>query len=193
MERTALKEWAVIVDALARGDICALIRKGGLREHRAGFSVRHDQFLFYPTFFHENPDELAPALRPRLSASNVRPPQGRIFISLMARVAHVWRVTDLQKLHAIDGMHGLAWQAVESRFNYRNNPVVHVVAVEMFGLPDPVSLPDLRRYQGCVSWVELDIGLDISEARHLHPKARITERIAQLRAALGEPEAADAV
>lgn len=52
-ERTALKEWAVLVDAMARGDIIAMVRKGGIREQRPGFSVRHDRFVFYPTFFHE--------------------------------------------------------------------------------------------------------------------------------------------
>ena len=40
MERTALKEWSVVVDALARGAVIALVRKGGIREQRAGFVVR---------------------------------------------------------------------------------------------------------------------------------------------------------
>ena len=30
LERTALKEWAVLCDAMARGDIIAMVRKGGI-------------------------------------------------------------------------------------------------------------------------------------------------------------------
>ena len=62
-ERTALKEWAVLVDAMARGDIIAMVRKGGIREQRSGFAVRHERFVFYPTLFHENAHELAPRFR----------------------------------------------------------------------------------------------------------------------------------
>src|SRR4051812_31992000 len=83
-ERTALKEWAVLVDAMAGGEIIAMVRKGGIREQRAGFSVRHDRFVFYPTFFHEKTDELAPRFVDRLSqAESARPEPGVI------RIAHV--------------------------------------------------------------------------------------------------------
>ena len=77
LERTALKEWAVLCDAMARGDIVALVRKGGIREQRAGFGVRHDRFVFYPTFFHERDGELAPRFRDTLATSHAsQPPAG---------------------------------------------------------------------------------------------------------------------
>ena len=65
-ERTALKEWAVLVDAMARGEIIAMVRKGGIREQRAGFSVRHDRFLFYPTWCPEKSAELGLRFQARL-------------------------------------------------------------------------------------------------------------------------------
>ena len=78
-ERTALKEWAVLVDAMERGDIIAMVRKGGIRERRAGFDVRHDRFLLYPTFFHEKIAELAERFRPSLECVHAnRPPEGTI-------------------------------------------------------------------------------------------------------------------
>jgi hypothetical protein len=186
--RTALKEWKVLCDAFAEGELVAMVRKGGIREQRAGFAVRHDRFLLYPTFFHEKEAELAPRLLPRLaSAHGTRPEEGVVRIELVARVAAVWRVEALEPLRRIDDAHGLAWGAVESRFAYRGNPVVHVVAVRVERLRSPTEIAERRRYQGCVSWVELDDGIDVAGSTPVVGDATFAERTGRLRAALGDP------
>src|SRR5690242_21609115 len=101
-ERTALKEWAVLVDAMARGDIVAMIRKGGIREQRAGFDVRHDRFLLYPTYFHEKSAEVAERFHSHLHAAHaMRPEEGSIRLAYVADVAAVWKVDALEPLHEI--------------------------------------------------------------------------------------------
>jgi hypothetical protein len=190
-ERTALKEWAVLCGAMARGDIVALVRKGGIREQRKGFAVRHDRFLLYPTFFHERPEELAPRFRGGLATAHAaRPAGGTITLSLVADVAAVWRVTDLETLRAIEGEHGMAWDAVVSRFRYRGVPELRVVAVRVRSLAASVTLPEARRYAGCVSWVALDAPVDVAGARPVLDDAPFARRLAALRSALGEPEEA---
>ena len=184
-ERTALKEWAVLVDAMARGEIIAMIRKGGIREQRAGFSVRHDRFLLYPTFFHEKANELAPRFVSRLEASHARQPaEGTIRIEHVADVLGVWEVSSLDRLRAVDDAHGLAWNAVESRFHYKNRPGVQVVAVRVSRLPEAVIVPETRRYLGCVSWVELDDGIDVSNVTPVLDDASLLMRVAAIRNAL---------
>lgn len=186
-ERTALKEWAVLCDAMARGDIIAMVRKGGIRERRAGFAVRHDRFLLYPTFFHERLDELAPRFRDALTESQRgQPSPGTIRLSLVADVAAVWKVDELERLRAIEREHGLAWNAVESRFNYRGIPEVHVVAVRVSRLRQSVEVPERRRYAGCISWVELDEEIDIAAVVPAIPVDTFDGRLASLHAALGE-------
>lgn len=186
IERTALKEWAVLVDAMARGEIIAMIRKGGIREQRAGFSVRHDRFVLYPTFFHEKAKELAPRFVSDLEVSqSQRPAEGTIRIEYVANVLGVWGVSSLDSLHAIEGEHGLAWSAVESRFNYKNRPGVQVVAVRVARLLEGIVVPETRRYLGCVSWVELDEGIDVSNATPVLDDATLLMRVAALRNALG--------
>lgn len=189
-ERTALKEWAVLCAALERGDVLAMVRKGGIREQRAGFSVRHERFLLYPTYFHEKAVEVAERFVSRLSeAHEQRPPDGVVRLSLVASVAAVWRVEALEPLRQIGHEHGLAWGAVESRFHYRNRPVVQVVAVRVARLPRPVEVPEIRRYQGCVSWVALDHAVDVTGAQPVIADADFLPRLAALRAILGEPTA----
>ena len=188
VERVALKEWAVLVDAMARGDLIAMIRKGGIREHRAGFDVRHERFLLYPTFFHEKLNELDARFHPLLDAAHAnRPPEGTIELRYVANVAAVWQVTELERLRAINAEHGLTWGAVESRFRYRDDPRVHVVAVRIAKLATAVSLPEVRRYAGCVSWVKLDDAVDVSGATAVLDDAAFARRLDTLASALGQP------
>ena len=187
-ERTALKEWAVLCDAMADGEIVAMVRKGGIREQRAGFGVRHDRFLLYPTFFHEKGAELQPRFQARLDAAHERRPEpGTIRVALLATVAGVWAVDDLERLRAIEPAHGLAWPAVASRFHYKNRPGVQVVAVRVARLPRPAVVPEARRYLGCVSWVALDAPLDVRDAAPVLDDAAFARQVAALRDALGEP------
>jgi hypothetical protein len=187
-ERTALKEWSVLVDAMARGDVVAMVRKGGIREQRAGFQVRHDRFLLYPTYFHEKAVEVAPRLLATLDAAHARRPrEGIVRLEYVADVAAVWPVSDLERLRAIEGEHGLAWPAVESRFHYKNRPGVQVVAVRLSRLRDPVEVTEQRRYAGCVSWVELDDDVPVTGATPVLPDAELARRLASIARALGAP------
>ncbi|MDQ2766088.1 MAG: DUF1802 family protein [Gemmatimonadota bacterium] len=186
-ERVALKEWAVLVNAMARGELIAMIRKGGIREHRASFDVRHARFLLYPTFFHEKLNELAQRFHPTLGAAHAtRPPHEMIELRCVARVAAVWQVAELERLRAIEAEHGLTWGAVESRFNYRGDPRVHVVAVRIATLPSVVTLPEVRRYTGCVSWVKLDDDIDVAGAVPVIDEPSFDARLRALEHSLGE-------
>ena len=188
-ERTALKEWAVLVDAMARGDIVAMVRKGGIREKRAGFEVRHDRFLLYPTFFHENATDLAVRFHPMLaSAQGRRPAPGCVRITHLAESVAVWNVTDPALLPAIEHEHGLAPSAVLSRFHYRGSPSVRVVATRILALPKPAEIPEAKRYAGCVSWLELDADIDVSGAEAVLPEAWLMARVSALTDILGAPE-----
>ena len=52
--RFALKEWAVVVRALATGRQVILLRKGGIEEEPGEFRVEHAEFFLYPTFEHQH-------------------------------------------------------------------------------------------------------------------------------------------
>ena len=184
--RTALKEWAVLERGMGEGRIIAMVRKGGIRERRAGFVVRHERFLLYPTWFHEKEVELAERFRPKLGAAHSqRPPDGTIRIELVCDVAGIWKVDELARLDGIGGEHGLTPAAVASRFHYRNEPGVQVVAVRVSRLREPVEVPEIRRYLGCVSWVALDDAITTDDARPVVSEAEFTERLARLEQQLG--------
>ena len=63
MLQHALKEWAVICDALATGEQSILLRKGGIAEH---FALEQTKFWLYPTYTHQQETGLKPSAMERL-------------------------------------------------------------------------------------------------------------------------------
>lgn len=154
--RTALKEWAVMVDGLGCGDIIGIVRKGGLRDQRGGFQMRHSRFFLYPTRFHASVEQLSERFVPRLSRSHAAmAPHGFVRIEYVAQPAISWTVSDCRRLVAARHELALSESALQSRFNYRE-PGAEFHALRIERLITPVVIPDVRRYAGCVSWLELD-------------------------------------
>ncbi len=63
----AFKEWAVVCDALRKGEMIALLRKGGIREESGKFEVTDKEFFLLPTYEHQNANLLRPQYAERLS------------------------------------------------------------------------------------------------------------------------------
>ena len=153
--RQALKEWAVVEEAMAAGAVTMLLRKGGIHERQADFGVEHREFWIYPTGWHENRPDLAEHLHPFLDAV-AAPERGRIPFRVYAVVDDVFRIESPEALDRLEGMHPLSPPAAHYRFNYRNRPFVHALILRAYRRPEPVVLPETSRYEGCVSWVQLD-------------------------------------
>jgi len=188
-ERTALKEWAVMVDALGCGDIIAIVRKGGIRdrdESGVGFSLRHSRFVFYPTRFHQSTEQLSEGLVARLARSHAAMETGgMVRIEYVAHAAICFTVTDFARLAMARHELGLSESALEARFFYRR-PGLTLSALRVQRLRNPIVIPELRRYGGCVSWLELDdtIACDIDDVAPVMSEPEFQERLAELVAPL---------
>lgn len=164
VNNVALKEWAVVCNELAAGRQIVLLRKGGIREPSRGFSVEHREFFLFPTFLHENEEELVPRMRAALpDVARSAPPGGTLRLDLYATVETAFHVENLAPLRGLDGKHALAWPAVERRFHYRR-PGLHVIALRGYRLPRVLEIPYLFRYDGCRSWVTLENELPVMGA-----------------------------
>src|ERR1700722_10947138 len=63
--RTAFKEWAIVVDALGRGEQIVILRKGGKSEGAGSFKMEHSRFLLFPTLFHQQRDSVGDSAQSR--------------------------------------------------------------------------------------------------------------------------------
>ena len=184
--RTAFKEWAIVVDALARGQQILILRKGGLREGRDGFHVEHPEFLLFPTLFHQQRESVTDTARIRFDEISAHfPPAGTLRLEYFARVAE-WRLLEsLPAAGRLRGQHIWRDEVIAERFDWGRSREIHALAVRVFQLPAPVDLPMLPAYGGCKSWVELEEEIDVAKAWPVLDDAHFARHLEQFRAALG--------
>src|SRR3954463_1301114 len=103
MERVGFKEWALVCEALGRGEQSVLLRKGGIAEGRGGFGFRHDEFFLFPTFFHE---QLVKVRTPEAKIPAARP--GEIEIRYFAKLEAQKEITIWPHAAALESLHVLA-------------------------------------------------------------------------------------
>jgi hypothetical protein len=177
----AFKEWAVICRALAEGRQSLILRKGGIAEVGGEFRPEHEQFLLYPTFFHEqHRTGIKPDLLPLLEAAEAdRPPAGTIRFTHYAQVVLVRHATDLDSALAIDALHGWNEDTVRQRFHYRT-PGLYALGVWVYRLPQPVEVAERPEYAGCKTWVELDAPVPTDGAVRVLDAATIKHHLSEL-------------
>jgi hypothetical protein len=150
MESIGFKEWALVCEALGRGEQTVILRKGGIAERRAGFGFQHREFFLFPTFFHEQ------AERVRTPGAKIPPALlGEIEIRYHARVEAAAFVTDWDAVAALAPFHVLAAGVVRERFDYDETRGIHIAFVRVSRVSPAWRFPDERRYGGCRSWVKL--------------------------------------
>jgi hypothetical protein len=150
MESVGLKEWAIVCEALGRGEQSVMLRKGGIAEGRAGFAFRHPEFLLFPTFFHEQ------LVKTRLTGAEIpKEREGEIEIRFFAKVVVLKEVTSWEVIAALEPLHILQQSVVRERFDYDDRPGLHVALVRAFRLEPSWIFPSVPGYGGCRSWVTL--------------------------------------
>ena len=151
----AFKEWAVVVDALGRGEQTLVLRKGGIREQRGEFHVEHKQFWLFPTQFHEAEQSIIPSKRPALReiAAGARPQTA--LIQYFAIADPVIQITDAAQLGQLQGRHIWAENVLQQRFDFGRERGLHALIVRVYQLPRLVTVPILEAYGGCKSWLQL--------------------------------------
>lgn len=150
MESVGFKEWAIVCDALARGEQSIILRKGGIAEGRDGFAFKHAGFFFVPTWFHE---QLA---KTRLADREI-PPQreGEIEIRVFGKVEFTAVIDSWETALALEPFHIWQREVVRERFGYDDANRIHFAFVRAFRLSQPWIIADRPAYGGCRSWVKL--------------------------------------
>ena len=114
----AFKEWAVVVDALGRGEQVLILRKGGIREQRGQFEVDHREFWLFPTQYHEAERSIIPSKRPRLREITAAAPKDAVDIEYYAVAESVVQITSPETLKRLQGRHIWSEQILRERFQF---------------------------------------------------------------------------
>jgi hypothetical protein len=152
----ALKEWHVAGEAIARGDQVVTLRKGGIREK--AFAVPGTAFWLFPTWEHQRATELKRAWKGELARSNrERRTDGRIPIRCHCELTAAWELRDLDLLEGLDRWHPWTTEYAASRLAWRPGKPLTVLLLRAAALLEPFPIAPSDAYDGCRSWVELEV------------------------------------
>src|SRR5688572_21098658 len=117
--RTAFKEWAVVVDALGRGDQIIILRKGGISEGRSGFQPEHPEFLLFPTLFHQQRDLVIESAQRRYDAIVPDLPTAEhVVLKYWARLEESRQLADYAAAASLTGQHIWKPGVIRDRFEW---------------------------------------------------------------------------
>lgn len=177
MQSVGFKEWALVCEALGRGEQTVLLRKGGIAEGRQGFGFWHSEFFLFPTFFHEQ------AVRVRSMGADLPPgTDGQIEIRYFAKLEAENEITAWPAVAALKPFHILQESVVRERFEY-TGAGLHVALVRVFRVRPRWTIANKAAYGGCRSWVELPEGpvaADFEPVLSDDEHAKIAERFREI-------------
>ena len=161
--RHTLKEWAVAVRALERGETALVVRKGGIREK--AFAVANRRFLLLPGYEHQRHELLKPEYRELLRGIPDLTDDGPLRFTSFAEVRGAYEISEPGSLAAINPYHIWTPEYAESRFRWRPKKPLTVLALRVYLLQGTVELPYSEAYGGCKSWIELEQPVPVAGAR----------------------------
>jgi hypothetical protein len=150
----SLKEWAVAIEALERGETALVVRKGGIREK--AFAVPQTRFLFFKSYEHQSPEQLKPLYHDLLRSIPQRRDDEPVIFTSFAEVYGAYEVSEAAELEALDPFHIWTPEYAESRLKWRPKKPLTVLVLRTYLLPEPVRFEYRTEYGGCKSWIELE-------------------------------------
>ncbi len=184
MWNIGLKEWAVTVDAIARGDQTILLRKGGIREDGMHFKIEHEQFFLYPGHFHEGAALLKPEKQDLLAGSELEDFESVVDLMVFAEIEEVLEVSTEDEVKALNQYHIWSDEFAEKRFNWKPLHPLNLIIVRAHLLQQPQALMVMPEYSGCKSWVEFIEDYPVGVTTPAIPDRRFKAEVAAIKSAL---------
>ncbi len=182
----ALKEWAVTVQALARGEQILLLRKGGIHESSKDFRVLHPEFLLYPTYEHQKAELLQPAYRPALGALLEQPRDpGEITFTHFARMEEAVELSEQGKVDDLEPHYIWTTAYAQSRLHWKPMLPLSVMLLRVYRLETPVTVPWIPEYGGCTSWVEDLVEAPLGNMEPVISDEEFRRRVDEVKGSLG--------
>jgi hypothetical protein len=183
--KSAFKDWAIVVDALGRGEQILILRKGGISEGRGGFKVEHEEFLLFPTLYHQQGEQVvdSAAARYREIAGDFPPPE-TLRIEYAAKLQEWTEVLSLDHARRLAGQHIWKDEVISDRFEWGREQKIFALALRVLRLPSPVETPMLKDYGGCKSWIELAVEIPLDGAEPVLDDIAFDKKLNAFRTAL---------
>jgi hypothetical protein len=188
--QTAFKEWAVTIEALARGEQIIILRKGGIQEPNLHFQVEHDRFLFFPGYLHQDAELLKPDYRSWLTDEEDQFDPSQVTFSLYAEVTDVIELGVADSgdpeaaAAALEPFHIWAPGFALKRVHWKPLHPLNAIFLRCYSIEEPVTMPVTPQYSGCTSWVDLDRNVPLGKMTPAIQDADYEQRALEIKDAL---------
>ena len=183
--RTAFKEWAVVVEALGRGDQILLLRKGGIHDRGGLFEPEHHRFWLFPTLFHQQVESVVPRAAERFRQQPISAHDtSKVAIQFAAEVDSRLELRSLEAANRLAGHHIWKDDVIARRFDWGGKNSIHALIVRTFRLPVPIELERSDAYGGCRSWIELERDLPVDSLDPVMSDSEFDIKLQAIRSAL---------
>eukprot|EP01025_Chloroclados_australasicus_P015345 TRINITY_DN17342_c0_g5_i2.p1 TRINITY_DN17342_c0_g5~~TRINITY_DN17342_c0_g5_i2.p1 ORF type:complete len:210 (-),score=13.63 TRINITY_DN17342_c0_g5_i2:1055-1684(-) len=147
----ALKELAIVCAALKSGDQTIIFRKGGIKE--SSFAYESQQFLLFPTAFHENQSLWKPRYFEKFQQWESYDPKRleQLQFETYCKVTGAWTVFDEGVFNLLDKFHICTTAFAEQRLKWRQKQPMTIMELRCQQI-EPISIPSQEKFFGCFSW-----------------------------------------
>ena len=184
--QTALKEWAITVRALAQGEQILLLRKGGIHEDGKDFRVIHPEFLLYPTYEHQREDLLKVGHQPALAKLLEATPRSELItFSHWAKAEEIVEVEAQEKVDDLSPYHIWTDEYAQSRLRWKPMLPLSILLLRVYRMEQPVTVPYLKEYGGCTSWVDIIPRIDLGQLEPVLNDTEFRRQVDAIKGSLG--------
>ena len=189
----ALKEWNSTIEALGRGQIIAIWRKGGIddkpnvREPHQSFSVDHNQFVLFPTFTHQGTNKIKGDFQFLLDGSNGPNKDNQVKVKYWAEVDETIQVEKIDQLLSVSPELVNSSEHLVSSWNLYPNHKGKILLLRVYSLVHSILVTNSNNYAGCKSWIELNIDIPKSGSRPVLPFKEFSRKSRLVKALLEQP------
>ncbi|WNQ09996.1 DUF1802 family protein [Paenibacillus aurantius] len=186
-ETIALKEWAAAIKALEDGTQILIMRKGGIVEETKAFTLKSRSFYLYPTYEHQQKVLLQDKYHPYLEETlkGWTPDDRTVTITSRAEVEEDLEVFEAEELEKLKGFHIGTDRFAEERLKWKRKNPLHLLLLRVYKLDEPLEIPVKPEYNGCRSWIGLDVELSGRAEKPVLDEEAFRKRMAEIRRAIG--------
>jgi hypothetical protein len=181
-----LKEWAVTVAALEKGEQVFLMRKGGIREPERSFKIEHDGFFLYPTYDHQSDALVKPEHRNLSEETAAQEDADLVHLSSYAEVIDVLETSDEAAIASLHDHHIGTSEYAGKRLRWKPTFPMTIITLRVHLLEQPQALPVMDSYVGCKSWVEFVEEYPVGVSTPVLNDRRFDQRVDAVKSALNQ-------
>lgn len=192
---TALKEWAITVEALGAGTQIFVLRKGGIHEETRHFQIESNQFFLFPAYEHQKKELLKPKYHADLKriVEEYAQDRDKVTIRYFANLYDDIELGSEEQLYSLEEDHICTNQFAFERYKWKIKQPLHLLVMRVYQLHHPFSMPVSEEYLGCKSWFQLPYQVDSSMVTPVVDEAVFLQRVKAMKEKLVQCEPKDKV